>query len=115
MEIGATILVGGRAHDQLIVHDEGGHVVHDVLDHLGTEDGHGIAGIFPVGFRRQHQPLGGDAGAGVEQLVSHSLQSLVQHKNLLNLFSSKQAAERVRRRVIHIMGIVPRLHGNNNI
>ena len=72
MQVGAAILVGGGAHDQLIVHDEGGHVLGDVAHHLGAEDGHRLAGELLVGLRGQHQALRRNAGAGVKQLIAHT-------------------------------------------
>ena len=72
VQIGAAVLVGGGADNQLIVHDEGGHVLGDVAHHLGAENGHSLAGKLLVGLRGQHQALRRNAGAGVKQLIAHT-------------------------------------------
>ena len=85
MEIRAAVAVGGRADDQLVLHDEGGHMLEDIADHLGPEHRSGVAGKALVGLGLQDQPFGGDAGTRGEIFLSHSANS-VGHGNLLSTF-----------------------------
>ena len=56
MEIRAAVAVGGRADNQLILHDEGGHMLQDVADHLRPEHRGGVAGKAFVGLPRSAGP-----------------------------------------------------------
>ena len=83
VQVRAPVSVRRRPHDQLVLKDQRGHVLHDVFDHLRSENGDGVARIFLVGLRLQNQPLGCDAGAGRHKSVSHTLDTLVQSNYLL--------------------------------
>ena len=85
VQVRAAILVGRRADDQLVVHNQGGHMLHDVFDHFGPENGGSLSGEFLVCLRLQHQTLCGDAGAGVKQFVSHAGKPFIQHNTLILL------------------------------
>ena len=77
VQVGAAVLVRGRADDQLVLHDERRHVLHDVVDDFGAEFGDVLSRELLVRLRRQHQALGRDAGAGVPQFISHFQKAVV--------------------------------------
>ena len=83
VQVGAEIFIGRRADDQLIVHDERRHVLHNIAHHLGAENRHRVPRELLIGLCLQHQPLRRNAGAGAKQFLTHSAQSLIQHSNIL--------------------------------
>ena len=57
VQVCASVCIRRRAHNQLIVHNERGHVLHNVIDDPGSENRNSIAGELLIGFRCQDQTL----------------------------------------------------------
>ena len=70
VKIGAPVSIGRRADQQLPVHNERGHMLHNVVYDLRTENGRRVPGETLVCLGLQHQPLGGNAGAGSKIFIS---------------------------------------------
>ena len=70
VKICPPVTIGRRADEQLPVHNERGHMLHNVVYDLRPENGGGVSGETLICLGLQHQPFRSDAGAGSKIFIS---------------------------------------------
>ena len=113
VQVGAPVTVRRGADDELVLHDQSGHALHDVVHDLGPEEWDRVAREFLIGFGGQHQALRRDGRSGVQHLLPHPDGSFCQHACLLRYVDMQPADARraagrliaMLLRIIHSIGI----------